>query len=162
MKRDQRLHPLSWNHHDLLIYADRVRMALTTDHPSYRQSIESLVKQTKEFWSAVFQDHMSAEKEILFTSLASFLDQFRNEMEVINREYDELSELFNHISNNPSADEETKAKLIRFADLVIHHVRFEEGELFSKVQNILPEEEFNRVGHELNKKLPRLCRTKQK
>ncbi|MHB8481399.1 MAG: hypothetical protein ACYDBV_01490, partial [Nitrospiria bacterium] len=64
MKRDRRLHPLSWHHHDLLIYADRVRMALTTDHPSYRQSIESLVGRTKEFWNAVFQDHMSAVKVI--------------------------------------------------------------------------------------------------
>ena len=137
-------------------------MALTTDHPSYRTSIEALVEQTKEFWGAVFQEHMGAEKEILFTCLDYFPDQFREEMEVINREYEELSELFIYLSSHLPVDEATRTKLIRFADLVTHHVRFEERELFPKIQNRLPDEEFNWVGHELNKKLPRLCRTKHK
>ncbi|MHB8481400.1 MAG: hypothetical protein ACYDBV_01495, partial [Nitrospiria bacterium] len=88
--------------------------------------------------------------------------QFREEVEIINREYEELSELFIYLSSHSLVDEETRVKLIRFADLVIHHVRYEERELFPKIQNRLPDEEFNWIGHELNKKLPRLCRTKPK
>ncbi len=137
-------------------------MALTTDHPSYRTSIESLVEQTKEFWRAVFQEHMGAEREILFTCLDSFSDQFIKEIELINHEFKELARLFQTIENQPSIAEETKPNLIRIADLVTHHVRFEEKELFPKVQRTLPEAEFNQVGQELIKRLPRLCRTKHK
>jgi iron-sulfur cluster repair protein YtfE (RIC family) len=163
MKRDERLFPLSWMHHDLLVYADRVRMALTTDHPSYRHSVELLLESTREFWINVFQDHMAAEKNILFACLEPIKDPFEPQIEVLNQEFAELSALYQFLSTDHSADthqEEIRSKLIRFSDLLIHHTRFEERELFPEVQKILPEAEFNWVGNELKKALPRFCRTK--
>ena len=162
MKRDERLYPLSWMHRDLLVYADRVRMALTTDHPSYRQSTESLLEKTRAFWMNVFQDHMAAEKNILFACLEYFNGRFKLQMEVLNQEFAELLSLYQFLSTDHSAaahQEEIRSKLIRFADLIVHHARYEERELFPEIQKILPDADFNRIGHELKKALPRFCRT---
>lgn len=159
MKRDQRLHPLSWTHHDLLVYADRVRMAMTTDHPSYRHSVESLIEKTREFWEGVFQGHRNAEKEVLFACLDLFPD-FKIESEIVLKELEEIEGLYPKIIEASPGGEEIKPFLVRFAELINHHVRYEEQALFPKIQKLLPEAEFNWLGHELNRKLPRLCRTR--
>lgn len=159
MKRDQRLYPLSWTHRDLLAYADRVRMAMTTDHPSYRHSVESLIEKTREFWEGVFHDHRNAEKEVLFACLDLFPD-FKIESAIVLKELEEIEGLYPKILEASPGGEEIKPFLVRFAELINHHVRYEERELFPKVQKTLPEAEFNWIGHELNRKLPRLCRTK--
>ena len=159
MKRDKRLYPLSWGHHDLLVYADRVKMALTTDHPSYRQSVEELIEKSKKFWNDIFVDHMNAEKEILFPSLARFLGECQEQMTNLRNEFDEISKLYSEISGCSKENHEVKGQLIRFSDLIIHHVRYEEREIFPKIEAHLPQVELDRIGSVLELKLPRLCRT---
>ena len=158
MKRDSRLYPLSWNHRDLLVFADRVRMALTTDHPRYRFSPEALLDQAREFWRSVFLLHLEAETEILFECLETAGGHLKMERETILSEFKELAEIFKKVSASPPG-EETKPLLVRFADLIIHHVRFEERELFPRAQEILSAGELNRIGEALTLKLPKVCRT---
>src|ERR1700693_113406 len=112
MKRDQRLYPLSWTHHDLLVYADRVRMALTTNHPSYRYSVESLIEKTREFWEAVFQGHRDAEKEVLFACLDLF-PVFKIESGIVLKELDEIEGLYRQILEASRDGEEVKTLLVR-------------------------------------------------
>ncbi|MBI1823763.1 MAG: hypothetical protein HY200_06985 [Nitrospirae bacterium] len=161
MKRDKRLVPLSWGHHELLVYADRVKMALTTDHPAYRHSVKELIEKSKRIWDGVLRLHIEVEKEVLFLSLYQEI-QFKSELEILNREFEEITRLYFEISGPhgdfPDADRRQVDKLIRFSELIVHHVRFEERELFPKVQEGLKQEIFNQVGEELSRRLPRHCR----
>lgn len=158
MRRDKRLYPLSWGHHDLLVFADRVKMALTTDHPSYRHSPEELLEKSRNFWNGIFWDHMSAEKEILFPSLAQYPEEYQEKVQILADEFNELSHLYSEISICSERDHELNNKLIRFSELIVHHVRYEERELFPRIQAHLPEKEFDRIGSGLKKKLPPVCR----
>jgi hypothetical protein len=161
MKRDKRLFPLSWGHHDLLVYADRVKMALTTDHPSYRYSMTELIEKTRSMWDSVLRDHIRAEKEILFRPLEgkilyqSELEKLETGFEEIVRLYAELSEPIPQMRNGSKLQSKD---MIRLAELIVHHVRFQERELFPKIQLNLEKGLFDEVGLKLEKALPRACR----
>ena len=159
MKRDRRLYPLSWGHHDLLVYADRMKMALTTDHPSYRHSVEELIEKSKNFWNSIFFEHMNAEREVLFPVLIQFPEDYQQKVNIVIGEFNKLSDLYSEIITCSKGEQMLNDKLIRFSELIVHHVRFEERELFPKIEDHLPSAEFDRIGAGLEQKLPRICRT---
>ena len=157
MKRDKRLYPLSWDHHELLLYADRVRMALVNEHPAYRESLEEILRKSMNFWEGVMKGHLKAEKEILFPALTQCDDGFRESLALLSRNFEALQTLYSEITAEPGRPD-LKDQLIRFSELITHHVRYEERELFPKVQITLPDAQFNRVGSDLQARLPRACR----
>jgi hemerythrin-like domain-containing protein len=137
-------------------------MALTTNHPSYRHSPDELVEKSKRFWNEIFLEHMNAEKEVLFPSLVRFPEEYHHEMKILTDLFVELSNLFSEIAALSKGDHEMKNKLIRFSELIVHHVRYEERQLFPKIQAHLSEAEFDRIGSGLAIKLPPVCRTPRK
>jgi len=161
MKRDKRLYPLSWEHHELLLYADQIKMTLTAEHPSYRQSLNELIEKSKIFWNLIFFNHIQVEKEALFSPLIKYTD-FQEEIKVLNRGFDECTYLYTEITKDLIQDDDLKNKLVRFSELVIHHVRFEERELFNKIQVHLNKAEFDLISTQLKVRLPRVCKSTQK
>ena len=158
MKRDKRLYPLSWEHHEVLLFADRIKMALISEHPQYRHSLTDLLERTHRFWNGIFSNHMSAECEILFLYLKKY-KELHVDIQMMETEFKNCLDLYSEISNDLIDENIVKKRLVQLAGLLIHHVRYEEQELFRKLQILVPKEEFDVLGTELQLKLPRVCRS---
>lgn len=81
-----------------------------------------------------------------FKTRAGFEDLFADSYQ----EHAEILEIINELETSASEDEEEMDELIDdLQDGFDHHVDFEENELFSKIEELLTEEELNLLGHEL-------------
>lgn len=158
MKRDKRLYPLSWEHHELLVFADSIKMALVSKHPHYQNTLTDLLKRTHKFWESIFLSHMKVECEILFSNVRKY-KELHEDIQILEKEFKDCLDLHSDISNHSLDEVHLKKKLIQLAELIIHHVRYEERQLFSKIQLLLPKEEFDLLGTQLERKLPRACRS---
>lgn len=147
MKRDKRLHSLSWDHQHGLAFAQEIKKALANrDHTSIEQSVEALEK----FWNGELQQHLQAEEEILLPVVRTKGEAFRSEIEVVLNEHRELSRLFLDVTHGINA-EGIRQGLRQFAELLIRHIRFEEGILFPRVEKALGDSELDRVGEKLGR-----------
>ena len=156
MKRDKRLYPLSWQHHELLLFADRIKMALVSRHPAYSHSAEELFEMAVRFWDNLLENHLNVERE-LFNPFFTGSQECRKEVEEILIVADRLACSYASLPVSKRADGSLGQKLIELSEQVIHHVRFEEGILFPKVQIEWSEEILEKIGRELALRLPRNC-----
>lgn len=145
MKRDKRLHPLSGNHQHGLAFAQEMKRALAGKEGT---SIEPSIEALKRFWAAELHPHFRAEEEILLPPVRANGDAWKDEVERLLSEHQELWRLFLEATDLRNVGG-ARQGLLRFADLLIQHIRYEEGTLFPKIEQTLSEAELDRIGREL-------------
>lgn len=133
IKRNKSLVVLSKEHHFGLLACWKIRqgIALNIEPERMRNYINY-------FWENHLVQHFATEENILFKS---------SEGKLINTalsEHDELRSQIKLIN-----DGVTIANLNSFANLLEHHIRFEERELFQLLQAELSEEKLNKIGEEI-------------
>src|SRR5687767_94857 len=140
-----------------------------------------LLKNDHKIVSALFDQIESASgkaKAQLFTRLKSELDVHalieekifypalenkKESREITLEAYEEhkvVKDLLAELANGSSADEEWDAKLKVLRENVDHHVDEEEGELFDKADDVLSDEDLDRIGEQMEaEKLRQLAQT---
>lgn len=149
MKRDRRLHPLSWGHHHGLVFASRLSAA--TARPN--ADLGALVDQTRAFWDSDLRGHFAAEEALLVPAARASGDSCAKPIARMLEEHARFRALLQSAEAEP-ADSARSTALAEFAELLTAHIRFEERELFPQIENALSETAFERVGAALAEALP--------
>lgn len=122
LRRHKALQPFSREHHDGLLLSWKIKQGLKHHVDTVR-----IKRYTDWFWQVHLKSHFEAEEQYIFPIL-------RDDDELVVQalsEHQQLEELF-HL-DTPDTD-----SLILLADLLNHHIRFEERILFAKIQCNLP------------------------
>lgn len=126
MKRHSDLLQLSREHHDALKLARDARRAAEHGTPGVLAAFATHATQT---FATKLDPHFSVEERGLLVLLAQ-----AGQLELVVRTHTEHSDLRRLVRDMATPDVGT---LLRFADLLMAHVRFEEREVFEAVQTIL-------------------------
>jgi len=124
MKRHPQLQALSREHHSALKLARAARQAAESGE---RDAMTAFAQRAVQFFASELDPHFRAEEQGILVALAR-----AGENELVQRTLSEHAELrrLTMLLSHPDA-----VTLLRFADLMAAHVRFEERELFEAAQH---------------------------
>ena len=143
MKREKFLWPLTQGHHRGLVAARNIKNRIEQMKTENRQAdLEALKAETEGFWKGELQPHFEAEEEMLqiFAEKAGAKDK------------DLLRTIQEHRTMTQLLKMGFKEDLLRFAEILTAHIRFEEEVLFGRIEKILTPEEISRASGFLVKK----------
>lgn len=137
IKRSKQLTPLSKDHHDGLLFAWKIRQGLKRD-----AGLNVIADYVQWFWKNHLQEHFREEEQILAPHLPA-------DNELLQQMFDEHQEIESmvHITEN-IVDE---AMLVKLADAIDDHIRFEERQLFPYAEKAISVEELNTIYEQLPK-----------
>src|SRR5918995_1682522 len=92
--------------------------------------------------------HALVEEKIFYPALENKKESREITLEAY-EEHKVVKDLLAELANGSSADEEWDAKLKVLRENVDHHVEEEEGELFEKANDVLSDEDLDRLGAEM-------------
>ena len=92
--------------------------------------------------------HALIEEKVFYPALENKKESREITLEAY-EEHKVVKDLLAELANGSSADEEWDAKLKVLRENVDHHVEEEEGELFDKADDVLSDEEIDRLGEEM-------------
>jgi hemerythrin-like domain-containing protein len=149
MKRSQELETLSWEHHNGLVTALRLKKGILKQAPA-----DQMAAFIHDAWTADLKRHFTQEEhtltEILKSSAAgsALFDRMMSE-------HERLAELV-EITSGAGCE---LAYFQEFSDLLEAHIRFEERELFPFVEAHCPPEKLVVIGKWLHSQHSSACRT---
>ena len=124
IKRSEYLKELSRDHHDGLLFCWEIKQGL-----SKKIELERLRKYVDYFWINHLEEHFKEEEELLFKHLDDPLcDKAKEDHQLIQKQVELIT---NSIVQQPQ-------NYIDLIEMLNNHIRFEERELFSHLENILP------------------------
>lgn len=127
MKRDDRLIPLSHDHHHGLVLSLRIKKAVE------RAEVDAvMVADVQEAFAREIEPHFLQEENWLLPALRE-----AGEDDLVDRTLREHAELRELLSAASYSD---LGPLVSFGALLGDHIRFEERELFERAQDVLSEE----------------------
>jgi hemerythrin-like domain-containing protein len=146
-KRSRELRPLSSEHHQALLVAFQLKKAIAghAETAGAPRDLDGLVTLVRRFEESVFLVHIEAEEALLGQHLSA-ADAGR-----LREEHRELRSLLSDV--RAARQGARRAPLQAFADLLERHVRWEERELFARLEGAVAPDELAVVGHELEKRL---------
>ncbi len=137
IKRTDHIVKLSRDHHASLLFCWKLRQGI-----KYHISAERLIKYVQYFWQHHFSIHFKEEEKFLFAPLKDDIVQ-----KAI-ADHQKINTLIEQISFHETENEDDV--LLELADLVNHHVRYEERILFPHLEKNLSEEQLEKISREIN------------
>ena len=145
MLRDPSLIPLSHQHHNGLALCVMIRRSLTSD--SSAGNVERWARKAVDRYEIELVNHFEIEEEVLFPVCAGI-----PLVEELLAQHGEVRRLVEALRKAPSA-----ALLEEFGELLTKHIRLEENELFEQAQRVVPREDLDRIGAEIDRRAVRVC-----
>jgi hemerythrin-like domain-containing protein len=144
---------LSQHHHFALIQALAMRRAAEAPAEKCQAAVERQAEKFIAFWHKTGMVHFREEEEVLLPAYARQmrLDQDAGVMRLLadHAEIRAAAEDFeNRLAKKLPIEVETMAHL---AKILHDHVRFEENELFPRIENVLGDEKLNAMGRGLTR-----------
>ena len=142
MRRSDHLKPLSWEHHDALKYAHRLRKGITngTDPQILRNYLHVVVEQH-------LRPHFALEESALISRLSE--QQRRHDaVQQVLKEHQQMLTLAEEIERQ---EDDITPLLNTFADRVKQHVKLEEIKLFPYLEETLTPEQLTAAKKELER-----------
>ena len=132
VKRDENIKRLSREHHFSLLFCWKIRKGLKAD-----VATERIRKYVQYFWQQHLQPHFREEEDILFVAIKDKqVQRAINEHKYIKLLIEGLEDSENNVRKN----------LVKIADMVDEHVRYEERELFPHLERKLSKEQLENIG----------------
>jgi len=144
IKRDKALLILSHDHHQGLILAQVIKKG----SPQYKNLPNSIVGKKDysiKFYNDELIKHFEDEEKILFPVVNGKDDEIDNLIEEIITEHKKIKQLVNQLES----DEDVENTLDELGNILESHIRKEERDLFTKIQEILTKEELTSVEKQL-------------
>ena len=145
MKRDKRFHPLSWEHQHGLALGREIKLNLTSG--SQDAANQCLVR-LKRAWEFELGPHFLNEETLLFPRVRPGNSLCHAEIEKALQDHFQMRSLLEVMTNTTQPDVLGTA-LLKFAECLIGHIRFEEEVLFPLLERSLDPEDFDLIGKEL-------------
>lgn len=142
MKREKFLWPLTQGHHRGLVASRNIqsRIAQMTDQTREKE-MALLRKEVSEFWEGELGPHFQAEEEML--------GDFANHVGPSDKDVSRI--LSDHRAMEQLVRKGFKEDFLRFAELLKAHIRFEEENLFGRLEKTLTPTEVQKAGENLRK-----------
>lgn len=149
MKRHKSLLPLSHDHQHGLALALKLKYPKRQLSSSNKEEISSLKSELADKYENILRKHFRKEEQYLVPGFEE-----NKLMKQMLEEHKKLEGLYNKIVNNTEGwtPERQRDKLNLFGELLDLHIRFEERELFSMIENTLSEEQLEELGKKLEVK----------
>lgn len=147
IKRSVQLAPLSREHHEGLLFAWKIKEGINN-----RTALDVMRKYALWYWKHHIKPHFFQEEKILMPFMPAGNPLAAKMLE----EHDHIRELI--LGLDDVAD---KRSLIMLTDLLNHHIRFEERELFAFLEKELKPEQLDEIYKQLEKH-PVHCETEWK
>jgi len=147
MKRDTNLHPLSWDHHAALTAAVLVRRQLDAD--ADETTLTRIAGEFVTFHAEALVPHFRHEEEWLLPAFLAHVDESDAMIARLLRDHVALHAMIGRLPHiEPTRSALAKA-LFALVERLQAHVRFEERELFPRIESALSAEELTSVGERL-------------
>jgi hemerythrin superfamily protein len=130
--------------------------ALHMDHENVAQMIDQLISgeqrgiQGKGLFNQMQYEldvHATAEEEVLYPHLAEEADTEKN-AEAAQEEHQEIRSLLKELESMTSGDERFEHTLLKLKKEIEHHVKHEEGEIFSKMEEVFNADQLSDMAKE--------------
>jgi hemerythrin-like domain-containing protein len=145
MLRDPSLIPLSHQHHNGLALCVLTRRGMAAG--ASPENLAKLARRIIDRYELELVNHFEIEEQVLFPACGPL----PLVTELI-AEHRALETLVAQIREAPAAP-----LLEQFCALLSSHIRREENELFEHIQRILPREELDQAGREIDRRAVRIC-----
>ena len=151
MKRAPELRDLSDHHHRGLVQARRLRRAATGDEANMP---EETAEAFLEFWQEGTTTHFREEEEVLLPVLARYREDLLGREPVVEMllQHARIRGLVMGLSDEVKGGSVRPETLGSIGELLETHIRLEEREVFSTIEEALPEEELREVADRLEAK----------
>ncbi len=144
MKRDKNLHPLSWDHHAALTSVVFTRKHIRESADSDRLS--QIAFEFGAFYDTGLLPHFRHEEEWLLPRYLRHVPPTDTDVTRLLTDHLILHRLFRELRDTASRKGDLVAPLTALTDQLETHVRFEERELFPKIESALSAEEMDELG----------------
>jgi hemerythrin-like domain-containing protein len=147
MKRSHALKPLSSDHHQALLVAFQLKQGLAghAESAGAPKDLAGLMALARRFEEQLFRPHARAEEDLLGRYLTT------GDTRRLRAEHAELTRLVE--AARGAQDGDARVQLVRFADLLERHVRWEERELFAFAESNVDAAALAVIGGEIEKRL---------
>ena len=151
MKRAPELRELSDHHHRGLVQARRLRRAATGDEANMP---EETAEAFLEFWQEGTTTHFREEEEVLLPVLARYRENVLGREPVVEMllQHARIRGLVMGLSDEVKGGSVRLETLGSIGELLESHIRLEEREVFSTIEEALPEEALREVADRLEAK----------
>ena len=151
MKRAPELRDLSDHHHRGLVQARRLRRAATGDEANMP---EETAEAFLEFWQEGTTTHFREEEEVLLPVLARYREDLLGREPVVEMllQHARIRGLVMGLSDEVKGGSVRLETLGSIGELLESHIRLEEREVFSTIEESLPEEVLREVADRLEAK----------
>ncbi len=141
MKRKTELETLSFEHHDALVIALRLKKGLKIN-----ANLQAMVDYALSVYQKHLLHHFKQEEQILVEPLQSQVEAKAAVQQML-REHQRFAELISFLKNHNT----DHAKLVQeFAELLEQHIRFEERTLFPLAEKLIPDNKLKEIGDYLH------------
>ena len=151
MKRAPELRDLSDHHHRGLVQARRLKIAATGDEANMP---EETAEAFLEFWQEGTTTHFREEEEVLLPVLARYREDLLGREPVVEMllQHARIRGLIMGLSDEVKGGSVRLETLGSIGELLETHIRLEEREVFSTIEESLPEEALREVADRLEAK----------
>jgi hemerythrin-like domain-containing protein len=153
LKRHPSLHPLSQHHHFALIQALGMRRAAEAPVEKRDAAIERQADKFVAFWHKTGIVHFREEEEVLLPAYARYarLDQDAAILRLL-ADHAEIRAAVQDLERRRAKKLPIEAEaMARLAKLLHDHVRFEENDVFPRIERVLGEENLHAMGRGLTR-----------
>ncbi|GAB4327838.1 MAG: hypothetical protein Kow0074_23360 [Candidatus Zixiibacteriota bacterium] len=147
MKRDKNLHPLSWEHHHALTSVVLTRRHIKDNAP--RERLAQTAGEFVGFHRDNLLPHFRHEEEVVLPLYLNHVPESDPDVLRLLTDHVVLHRLVGVVWRVAKGDGDLVPALTALTDRLEAHVRFEERELFPKIEAALTAEELASVGEEL-------------
>lgn len=140
-RRHEALIPLTHDHHHFLAHSRRMQEAVSGDDAVRRKAADDFVS----FYLGKALRNMREEQELFFPA-AFANDRARPLILKAVEEHFDIHDRTHRLQEELFSGEVSPETLGRLAEVLTAHVRYEEGELFSAIEEAVPDEELVRLG----------------
>ncbi|MEW5874779.1 MAG: hemerythrin domain-containing protein [Candidatus Zixiibacteriota bacterium] len=147
MKRDRNLHPLSWDHHGALTSVVFTRKLITAG--ADRGRLEQTAREYLTFHSEHLVPHFRHEEEWVLPRYVRHVSLEDHDVLRLLQEHIHLHRLVDDLRHSLQAGADLIPPLSALTDQLEAHVRFEERELFPKIEAALSADELAEIGESL-------------
>jgi len=147
MKRDRNLHPLSWDHHGALTSVVFTRKLITSG--AGRMRLERTAREFLVFYAEHLVPHFRHEEEWVLPRYIRYVPVEDDDVSRLLREHVHLHRLVEDLRRALQAGGNLIQSLAVLTDELEAHVRFEERELFPKIESALSADELAEIGESL-------------
>jgi iron-sulfur cluster repair protein YtfE (RIC family) len=161
MKRHKSLVPLSRDHHEGLLLAQRVKkgksVAPQSDWPEERESQRDRVV---DYFDTQLAQHFQAEEEVLFPLADQYLPEEEKVTSLLRKQHGQIRSLVSEL--RAAGGVQLENLLLRLVNVLEEHIRKEERVFFQHIQKGVPEEVLERCGEKIETSLQASGKTQTK